>query len=81
MYAPLLGDTQQLLHISEMITKLLDSWKIPETRAPRVVCNNAVNMVAGIEQCGPPSIDPVIHILQLIIKGSTFWLNVLYLTY
>ena len=39
-----------------MITKLLDSWKVPKTRVHTVVRDNAANMVAGIEQCGLPAI-------------------------
>ena len=54
--------------ISEMITKLLDSWKVPKTRMHTVVRNNAANMVADIEQCGLPSISCAIHTLQLVIK-------------
>lgn len=54
--------------ISEMITKLLDSWKIPKTRVHTVVRDNAANMVAGIEQCGLPAISCAIHTLQLVIK-------------
>ena len=54
--------------ISEMITKLLDSWKVPKTRVHTVVRDNAANMVAGIEQCGLPSIGCAIHTLQLVIK-------------
>ena len=51
-----------------MITKLLDSWKVPKTRVHTVVLDNATNIVAGVEQCGLPSIGCVIHTLQLIIK-------------
>ena len=54
--------------ISEMITKLLASWKVPKTRVHTVVRDNAANMVAGIEQCGLPSIGCAIHTLQLVIK-------------
>ena len=56
------------LAISEMITKLLDSWKVPKTRVHTVVRDNAANMVAGIEQCGLPAIGCAIHTLQLVIK-------------
>ena len=44
---------------------LLESSK---TRMHTVVCDNAANMVAGIEQCGLPSISCAIHTLQLVIK-------------
>ena len=54
--------------ISEMITKFLDSWKVPKTRMHIVVRDNAASMVAGVEQCGLPSISCVIHALQLVIK-------------
>ena len=54
--------------ISEIIKKLLDSWKVPKTRVHTVVRDNAANMVAGIEQCGLPSIGCAIHTLQLVIK-------------
>ena len=49
--------------ISDMITKLLDSWKVPKTQVHAVVRDNAANMVAGIEQCGLPSIGCAIHTL------------------
>jgi len=54
--------------ISDMITKLLESWKVPKTQVHTVVCDNAANMVAGIEQRGLPSIGCAIHTLQLVIK-------------
>ena len=37
--------------ISEMITKLLDSRKVPKTRVHTVVHDNAANMVPGITHC------------------------------
>ena len=46
--------------ISEMITKLLDSLKVPKTRGHTVVHDSAAHMVANIEQCGLPSIGCVI---------------------
>ena len=51
-----------------MITKLLDSWKVPKTRVHTVVRDNTANMVAGIEQCSLPAIGCAIHTLQLVIK-------------
>ena len=43
--------------ISEMITKLLDSWKVLKTRVHTVMHDNAADMVAGIEQCGIRTIN------------------------
>ena len=43
------------------------------------MCDNAANMVAGIEQCGLPSIGCAIHTLQLVIKDCIL-LNALFLT-
>ena len=50
--------------ISEMIAKVLGSWKVPKTCVHTVVRGNAANMVAGIEQCGLPSIGCAIHTLH-----------------
>ena len=52
--------------ISEMITKLLDSWAIEKTRVDAVVRDNAANMVAGIEKTD--AIGCTIYTLQLVIK-------------
>ena len=54
--------------ISEMITKLLDSWAIEKTRVHAVVRDNAANMVAGIEKTELSAIGCTIHTLQLVIK-------------
>ena len=42
--------------ISEMITKLLDSWGIEKSRVHAAVRDNAANMVAGIEKSELPAI-------------------------
>ena len=54
--------------ISEMITKLLNSWSIDKARVHAVVRDNAANMVAGIEKSELPAIGCTIHTLQLVIK-------------
>ena len=54
--------------ISEMITKLLDSWSIEKSRVHAVVRDNAANMVAGIKKTELPAIGCTIHTLQLVIK-------------
>ena len=64
---PLVG-SHTATAISEMITKLLDSWIIPQSRVHTVVRDNAANMVVGIEQCGLAAIGCAIHTLQLVIK-------------
>jgi len=54
--------------ISEMITKLLDSWDIEKSRVHAVVRDNVTNMVASIEKSELPAIGCTIHTLQLVIK-------------
>ena len=54
--------------ISEMITKMLDSWAIEKTRVHVVVRDNATNMVAGIQKAELSAIGCTIHTLQLVIK-------------
>lgn len=54
--------------ISEMITKLLDSWGIEKSRVHVVVRDDAANMVSGIEKSELPAIGCTIHTLQLVIK-------------
>ena len=54
--------------ISEMITKMLDSWAIEKTRVHVVVRDNAANMVAGIQKAELSAIGCTIHTLQLVIK-------------
>ena len=53
-----------------MIMKLLESWNIPKSRVHTVVCDNAANMIAGIEQSGLAAIGCAIHILQLAFKDE-----------
>lgn len=57
------------LAISEMITKLFDSWKFQRPEY------TLFNMVAGIDQCGLSAIGCAIYTLQLVIKDcSTFYI-------